>query len=182
MQAPSRNPHGGTPLIDACYTALMVADADADRALLLAFTDGVDTSSWLTADAVLQAARRSNLVAYAVSTSDLPDSSFLHKLSDVTGGVAFEIASTADLRAAFSAHHRRVPAALSGELLAAGRAERRLASCHSPRERPKGRCQGTRGIHQMSRASCVWWTGFRPVDLAHVWRIAAAAARFAECA
>jgi Ca-activated chloride channel family protein len=101
MQAPSRNPHGGTALIDACYTALMVADADAYRALLLAFTDGVDTSSWLTADAVLQAARRSNLVAYAVSTSDLPDSSFLHKLSDVTGGVAFEIASTADLRAAF---------------------------------------------------------------------------------
>jgi Ca-activated chloride channel homolog len=101
MQAPARNSHGGTALIDACYTALMVADADAGRALLMAFTDGVDTSSWLTADRVLHAARRSNLVVYAVSSSDLRESSFLRKLSDATGGAAIEIASTVDLRAAF---------------------------------------------------------------------------------
>jgi VWFA-related protein len=101
LQAPARNPNGGTALIDACYTALMVADADDRRALLMAFTDGVDTSSWLTADRVLHAARRSNLVAYGIATSALPESSFLHKLSDATGGAAIEIASTADLRAAF---------------------------------------------------------------------------------
>jgi hypothetical protein len=96
---------------------MMLADADASRALLMTFTNGVDMSSWLTADRVLTVARRSNLVAYAVSTSDLPESSFLYKLSDVTGGAAIEIASTADLRVAFSVHHRRVPAALSGEIL-----------------------------------------------------------------
>jgi VWFA-related protein len=101
MEALARNSNGGTALIDACYTAMMVADADASRALLMAFTDGVDTSSWLTADRVLHVARRSNLVAYAVSTSDLPESSFLRKLSDVTGGTAIEIASTAALRTAF---------------------------------------------------------------------------------
>jgi len=101
MQAPARNVRGGTALIDACYTAIMVADGDASRAVLIAFTDGVDTSSWLTADRVLQAARRSNVVAYAVSTSELPESSFLHQLSNVTGGAAIEIASTVDLQTAF---------------------------------------------------------------------------------
>lgn len=91
---------GGTALIDACYTAMTLADADAGRALLIAFTDGVDTRSWLDAARVLQAARRSNAVVYGVSTSDM-SGSFLDRLSDVTGGQAIEIASTADLSATF---------------------------------------------------------------------------------
>jgi VWFA-related protein len=100
MRPGAQQRSGGTALIDA-YTAMTIADADTGRALLLAFTDGVDTSSWLPADRVLQAARRANLVAYAVSTSKLPRTSFLHQLSEVTGGAAIEIASTADLRATF---------------------------------------------------------------------------------
>jgi len=91
---------GGTALIDACYTAMTLADADAGRALLIAFTDGVDTSSWLDADRVLQAARRSNAVVYGVSTSDM-SGSFLDQLSGVTGGQAIKVASTADLSATF---------------------------------------------------------------------------------
>ena len=101
MRTPAQQSSGGTALIDACYTAMTIADADTGRALLIAFTDGVDTSSWLPADRVLQAARRSNLVAYAVSTSKLPRASFLHQLSEGTGGAAIEIASTAELRATF---------------------------------------------------------------------------------
>jgi VWFA-related protein len=92
---------GGTALIDACYTAMALADADAGRTLLIAFTDGIDTASWLTAERVLPAARRSNVVAYAVSTADLPGGSFLERLSDATGGEAIEIASTAELRTTF---------------------------------------------------------------------------------
>jgi VWFA-related protein len=92
---------GGTALIDACYTAMTVVDAEVGRGLLIVFTDGVDTSSWLSRDRVLQVARRSNLVVYAVSTSPLPRGSFLRDLSDVTGGGAFEIASTDTVRTTF---------------------------------------------------------------------------------
>ena len=58
---------GSTSLIDGAYTALQVGETDAGRALLVIFSDGLDTSSWLPAGAVLDAARRSDGVAYAVA-------------------------------------------------------------------------------------------------------------------
>ena len=98
---PSQRLTGGTALVDACYTAMMLLDSDAGRGLVIAFTDGVDTASWLRADRVLEAARRSNVVVYAVSTSPLPKQLFLRQLSDATGGGAIEITSTDTVRAAF---------------------------------------------------------------------------------
>jgi VWFA-related protein len=97
----SHDSFSGTALIDASYAAMTVLDADPGRALLVAFTDGVDTSSWLRADRVLQTARRSNAVVYGVSTTPLARGSFLRELSNVTGGEAIEIRSTAQLRATF---------------------------------------------------------------------------------
>jgi VWFA-related protein len=92
---------GGTALIDATYAGMTLLSNDAARGLLIAFTDGVDTSSWLEDDRVLQIARRSNLVAYGISTGELRKGSFLRDLSDVTGGGAFEIKSTDALRKTF---------------------------------------------------------------------------------
>ena len=103
LQATDVRASGGTALIDACFTSMMLAEADTGRDLLIVFTDGVDTSSWLAAERVLQAARRSSIVSYAVSTASLPKNSFLRELSDVTGGGAMEIRSTASVRAAFVA-------------------------------------------------------------------------------
>ena len=97
----SQDSFSGTALIDASFAAMTLLDAEPGRALLVAFTDGVDTSSWLNADRVLQAARRSNAVTYGVSTAALPKGSFLRELGDVTGGGAIEIRSTAQLRATF---------------------------------------------------------------------------------
>jgi VWFA-related protein len=58
--------HGMTSAIDASYTA-MTLQQDADRpTLMLVFTDGLDTQSWLRADAVLDTARKSVVVPYAV--------------------------------------------------------------------------------------------------------------------
>jgi Ca-activated chloride channel homolog len=58
--------HGMTSAIDAAYTG-MTLQQDADRpTLMLVFTDGVDTQSWLQADAVLDIARHSVVVPYAV--------------------------------------------------------------------------------------------------------------------
>jgi len=92
---------GGTALVDATYAAIALAGADTSRKLLITFTDGLDTSSWLIADRVLEAARRSNVVTYAISTAKLPGGSFLRDLSDATGGETIEIASSGDLRATF---------------------------------------------------------------------------------
>lgn len=101
MQAETGSTVGGTTLIDACYTAMALADAEAGRTLLLVFTDGVDTSSWLQADRVLDAARRSNVVAYGVTTGDLSKGSFLREFAERTGGAALKVASNNDLRPAF---------------------------------------------------------------------------------
>jgi VWFA-related protein len=101
MEAERLDSSGGTTLIDACYTALALADEDVGRTLLIVFTDGVDTSSWLTQERVLDAARRSNVIAYGVSTAPLARGSFLREFSDRTGGAALEVASSRDLRTTF---------------------------------------------------------------------------------
>src|SRR4051812_36826587 len=60
---------GMTAVIDGTYAGVMVGESDAGRGLLIVFSDGVDTSSWLRADAVLDAARRADVVVYAVSVT-----------------------------------------------------------------------------------------------------------------
>lgn len=57
---------GSTSVIDAAFAAAML-QTEADRsALMLVFSDGVDTASWLDAERVLAAIRRAAVVPYAV--------------------------------------------------------------------------------------------------------------------
>jgi VWFA-related protein len=98
---PSTDGNGGTALVDTCFTAMTMLDEAPGRGLLIVFTDGIDTSSWLAADRVLLAARRSNVVVYAVSTGRLPRGSFLRELSEATGGSAIDGQSPAAVSAAF---------------------------------------------------------------------------------
>src|SRR5438477_10764048 len=49
---------GRTALIDGTYAGVMVGESDIGRTLLLLFTDGLDTSSWLSAEAVLNITKR----------------------------------------------------------------------------------------------------------------------------
>jgi VWFA-related protein len=60
---------GWTSLFDATFTALNVPDTPGRRPLLLVFTDGVDTSSWLTASEVLAIAEQTRLTVYGVSAA-----------------------------------------------------------------------------------------------------------------
>src|SRR5262245_42349616 len=60
---------GWTSLFDATFTALNVPDTPGRRPLLLVFTDGADTSSWLTATDVLSIAEQTRLTVYGVSVS-----------------------------------------------------------------------------------------------------------------
>jgi Ca-activated chloride channel family protein len=92
---------GMTALVDGTYAGIMVGESDAGRALLIVFSDGVDTSSWLRADAVLDTARRADVVVYGVSVVSRLKPEFLRDITSVTGGRLFEIEKTANLTTTF---------------------------------------------------------------------------------
>ena len=119
---------GGTSLVDAMFAALIFVDPTPQaRRLVLVFSDGEDTSSWLPRGAVLDKARQSDSVVYGVVMKDarLPiqherlldrsgieltpgderlrhDTPFLEEVAAATGGRCFTTASTADLKDAFT--------------------------------------------------------------------------------
>ncbi len=57
---------GATSLHDAAYAALTLRDDRPGRALVLIFSDGDDTASWLSGQAVVEIARRNDAVVYSV--------------------------------------------------------------------------------------------------------------------
>ena len=57
---------GWTSVHDALLHALVLRHADTRRALVLVFSDGMDTASWLHADTVVEDARRSDVIVYSV--------------------------------------------------------------------------------------------------------------------
>jgi VWFA-related protein len=92
---------GATALVDGTFAGIMVGESDAGRALLIVFSDGVDTSSWLNGDTVLDAAKRSDVVAYAVAVKSALKPEFLRDLTSFTAGRLFEVDKTANLAAIF---------------------------------------------------------------------------------
>jgi VWFA-related protein len=104
---------GDTALFDASYTAMAIAESDESRALVLVFSDGLDTNSVLTSDAVLDAAKRMNTVVYGITVADPTRPTFLTDLSHQAGGRLIGIPSTKDLGPEFVTildefHHRYV--------------------------------------------------------------------------
>lgn len=91
---------GSTSLLDAVYCALALAEPGARRPLLLLFSDGRDNRSWLSPEAVIQVARETDTVIYAVAfkapwrSSEVigpviasePDRKLLGALTGSTGG------------------------------------------------------------------------------------------------
>jgi VWFA-related protein len=57
---------GPTSVRDATYAALQLVPADRTRPVVLVFSDGRDTASWLSSSDVLGAVRRSGVVIHAV--------------------------------------------------------------------------------------------------------------------
>ncbi|MGH9308381.1 MAG: VWA domain-containing protein [Vicinamibacterales bacterium] len=92
---------GRTSLIDATYAALIKAEPGRGRSLVLVFSDGVESSSRLSADAVLDIARHSDVVVYGVSGGPVRGGRFLDQLTRLTGGSFIELASTDTLGETF---------------------------------------------------------------------------------
>jgi len=92
---------GRTALMDATYVALTTTLAQPGRSLVVVCTDGSDISSWLRTEDVIESAKRSNAVIYAVASANARQSSSLHELVDATGGSILRVSSAADLRGSF---------------------------------------------------------------------------------
>ncbi len=92
---------GHTSLVDASFTGLTMAPPDTNgRRVMLVFSDGMDTSSWLRPADVMDAAGRTSVLVSGVGIgrTRVP---FLKDLVDLTGGDLLEQQSTRDLKSAF---------------------------------------------------------------------------------
>jgi Ca-activated chloride channel family protein len=105
---------GATSLNDALFLAFQLrpASADESRSVLLVFSDGRDTSSWLSGKHALEAAKRSGLIVHVIelvqdqgagvfgAVRGIP-SEFLGRLADAGGGRRWYAKSAGDLRELF---------------------------------------------------------------------------------
>jgi Ca-activated chloride channel family protein len=111
---------GTTALFDAVFSALALREADEGRTLLVFFSDGLDTSSWLPVRKVVDTARRSDVVVYPIAIRPasrvtrsqgqimlrrpedrLPSEAILDTLSDVSGGRVVYATDDAALESTF---------------------------------------------------------------------------------
>lgn len=102
---------GATSLYDGLFLALQLRpDATDARSVVLLFSDGIDTVSWLSQASVEEAVRRSGVVTHVVEL--LPPQSrglvptdvaaLLEKLADAGGGRRWSATSSRDLRKLFA--------------------------------------------------------------------------------
>jgi VWFA-related protein len=90
---------GATALRDAVHLALELQPHDRTRPLVLVFTDGIDTASWLGPDSVIDSARRVGVVVHAVRVESDP---FLDRLTETAGGRTWSASSDRQLRELFT--------------------------------------------------------------------------------
>jgi len=102
-------PAGSTSILDAVATTIALASGSDRRTLVLLFTDGVDTLSWLSEKTVLEAARGSEAVMYAVTVPErrnsaqplMGDEGQLKRLVEASGGRLLRADRPAQLRGRF---------------------------------------------------------------------------------
>jgi Ca-activated chloride channel family protein len=89
---------GDTTLRDALFLGLETSTHDAARSLLLIFTDGYDTTSWLSPDEVLESVRHADVVIHAISFGP---NAFLKQVAHEAGGRIWSASSNRDLQELF---------------------------------------------------------------------------------
>jgi VWFA-related protein len=94
-------PQGQTSVMDGVFVALTETLDQPGRFLVVVCTDGSDTFSWLQPSEVIEIAKRSNAVIYAVTSADAKRSDALKQLADATGGQVLPVKSSDELRPAF---------------------------------------------------------------------------------
>jgi VWFA-related protein len=92
---------GDTALVDATHAALVLGESQQGRPLVIIFSDGADTASFLSPNLVLETARRTGPVVYAVTMFDT-SSDFIDDLVRLTGGRRLEVESLDRVSDAFA--------------------------------------------------------------------------------
>jgi len=92
---------GQTSVIDGVYVAMMTAQSVDGRPLVVVFTDGLDTVSWLRDADLIDATKRASAVIYTVATGPARQWQFLKDLATATGGRAIALGSPKSLQAEF---------------------------------------------------------------------------------
>jgi Ca-activated chloride channel homolog len=96
---------GSTSLYDAIYAGLKLPTGSYRR-LILIFSDGEDTSSWLSAEQLLAVAKESDALIYSVLMAPAGESTvssrLLESLSKQTGGRALRVDSSAEVARVFA--------------------------------------------------------------------------------
>ena len=93
---------GATSLIDGAAAGLLLARSAPNRRVLLClFSDGVDTSSWMSDEATTDLAKGMDAVFYAVTNIRPDRDEFLDRLSRETGGDVLHLGPEDDLSGAF---------------------------------------------------------------------------------
>jgi VWFA-related protein len=95
-------PVGETSLVDAAHTSMLLAESEPGRALVIVFSDGIEASSYLPYDTVIDAAKRSDAVVYGVALKGVARPPFVKDLAETSGGDFFEIASPAEIEPTFA--------------------------------------------------------------------------------
>lgn len=90
---------GPTSLLDGVYVSLVTTLREPGRSLVVICTDGQDTASFLQIDEVIEAARRSNAVIYAVASGGARRGPYLKELTELTGGHLIEAERSRDYQA-----------------------------------------------------------------------------------
>lgn len=95
---------GATALRDAVFATLQLVPTDRTRPVVIVFSDGRDTASWLPASALLDAVRRAGVVIHAVDLVDATDpySPFLSELVTASGGRRWAATSASRLTGLFT--------------------------------------------------------------------------------
>jgi VWFA-related protein len=93
---------GETSLADASLAALLLAESQPGRSLVILFSDGIEVSSYLAPAAVLEAVKRSDAVIYALTLKTVGRPPFLEQLTTATGGELLEVGAPRDLEEAFT--------------------------------------------------------------------------------
>jgi VWFA-related protein len=90
-----------TSLMDAAHAAMAIGDSATGRPLVILFSDGSDTASALASSSVLETARRTGAMLYAVAPPESASGGFLDEIVRLTGGRRLDVTSLNGLSEAF---------------------------------------------------------------------------------
>jgi Ca-activated chloride channel family protein len=98
----SIRPGGGTSLWDVLFGGVSLVNMQAGRSMVLVFSDGADSTSWMGEDRGLDTLRRSPVVISAIRPPFVPDGFMqLERAAIATGGVVVTAARGAKLETQF---------------------------------------------------------------------------------